>query len=297
MDQHPKPERTFTWSLDGARRVAPRLPAGLHVVATPIGNLRDVTIRALDALASADAVLAEDTRVTQRLLSQYGIKVPIWRFDSHALPAARAAIVAEIVAGAALVLVSDAGTPLLSDPGAELVREAAAAGVAVQALPGPSALLAALASAGVPADRFFFEGFLPPKSGDRRRRIRTLENVPGALVLYEAPHRVEETLADLIAVLGDRPAATARELTKLHETVARGSLATLLVGVKSTPPRGEYVLIVGEAAVAAAALDVDALLKSAMATMSVKDAAAVVAAEAGLPRREVYARALRLQAG
>jgi 16S rRNA (cytidine1402-2'-O)-methyltransferase len=297
MDQQPKAEKTPVWSLDGARRSPPRLAAGLHVVATPIGNLRDVTIRALDALAAADAVLAEDTRVTQRLLAHYGIKVPIRRFDAHAAPAVRAAIVAEMKAGAALALVSDAGTPLLSDPGAELVREAAEAGVAVVALPGPSALLAALASAGVPADRFFFEGFLPPKSGDRRRRIRALAELPGALVLYEAPHRVEETLADLIAVLGDRPAATARELTKLHETIARGTLATLLDGVRATSPRGEYVLIVGEAAEAAAAVDVDALLKAAMATMSVKDAAAVVAAEAGLPKREVYARALRLQAG
>jgi 16S rRNA (cytidine1402-2'-O)-methyltransferase len=295
-DTHPAPARQ--WSFGGQMRSAPRLAPGLHIVATPIGNLRDVTIRALDALAGADAVLAEDTRVTMRLLAHYAIKVPIRRFDAHADAGRRATVVAELKAGAALALVSDAGTPLLSDPGAELVREAAAAGVPVWPLPGPSALLAALATAGVPADRFFFEGFLPAKSGDRRRRVKALAAVPGALVLYEAPHRVEETLADLLAILGDRPAATARELTKLHETVVRGSLAGLLDGVRAVAPRGEYVIVVGEGApgAAAGADDVDARLREAMAAMSVKDAAAVVAAELGLPRREVYARALRLLA-
>jgi 16S rRNA (cytidine1402-2'-O)-methyltransferase len=289
--------RQPVWTLDGLRRAAPRLTAGLHVVATPIGNLRDITIRALDALAAADAVLAEDTRVTQRLLTHYGIRSKLRRFDAHASAAARAELVAALRTGAALVMVSDAGTPLLSDPGAELVRDCLGAGVAVTALPGPSALLAALASAGVAADRFFFEGFLPPKSGDRRRRIRALAQVPGALVFYEAPHRVEEALTDLLAVLGDRPAATARELTKMHETVRQGTLEELLDDVRTTPSRGEYVVIVGAPEEAAAVLDVDALLRAAMEGMSVKDAAAVVAAEAGLPKREVYARALRLQAG
>ncbi len=292
------PPRDRSWSLGGALRQPPRLDPGLHIVSTPIGNLRDVTIRALDALAAADAVLAEDTRVTARLLSHYGMRAPVRRFDAHAGTEQRAALVAELRAGAALALVSDAGTPLLSDPGAELVREAAAAGVAVWPIPGPSALLAALATAGVPADRFFFEGFLPPREGDRRRRIKALSATPGALVLYEAPHRVEETLADLLAILGDRPAATARELTKLHETVERGALSGLLEGVRARPPRGEYVLVVGEGAAdaPAGAEDVDARLQAAMAAMSVKDAAAVVAAELGLPKREVYARALRLRA-
>jgi 16S rRNA (cytidine1402-2'-O)-methyltransferase len=285
------------WMLGGAQRRAPRLEPGLHVVATPIGNLRDITIRALDALAAADGVLAEDTRVTARLLSHYGIRTKVRRFDAHADARRRAAIIADLAGGAALALVSDAGTPLLSDPGADLVREAAAAGVAVFALPGPSALLAAVASAGVPADRFFFDGFLPAKSGDRRRRIKALEAVPGALVFYEAPHRVEETLNDMLAVLGDRPAATARELTKLHETILRGTLSSLREAMRATPPRGEFVIVVGEGAANAAdaGADLDARLVAAMATLSVKDAAAVVAAEAGLPRRDVYARALRLQ--
>jgi 16S rRNA (cytidine1402-2'-O)-methyltransferase len=294
----PDAARNANWTLDGAMRAPPRLQPGLHVVSTPIGNLRDVTIRALDTLAAADAVLAEDTRVTQRLLSHYGIRAAVRRFDAHASASVRAAIVAELSAGAALALVSDAGTPLLSDPGADLVREAAAAGIAVVAVPGPSALLAALASAGVPADRFLFEGFLPPKTGDRRRRIRELAETPAALVFYEAPHRVEETLADLAAVLGDRPAATARELTKLHETIRRGTLSSLHAETGEAPPRGEFVLVVGAPVPGSGdAVDVDGRLREAMASMSVKDAAAVVAAEAGLPRRDVYARALRLQAG
>lgn len=290
-------EKLRQWSLDGQLRLAPRLEPGLHVVATPIGNLRDITVRALDVLAAADVVLAEDTRVSARLLGHYGISTPVRRFDAHASPARREAIVADLAAGAALALVSDAGTPLISDPGAELVREAAAAGVPVHAIPGASSLLAALASAGIPADRFFFEGFLPARSGERRRRIKMLERVPGALVFFEAPHRVEETLADLQAVLGDRPAATARELTKLHETVERGALSALAASVRAGQPRGEYVLIVGEASEEAAApVDVDGRLAEAMALMSIKDAAAAVAAELGLPRREVYARALRLRA-
>jgi 16S rRNA (cytidine1402-2'-O)-methyltransferase len=290
--------RIGAWTLDGALRHAPRLPPGLHIVSTPIGNLRDVTIRALDTLAAADAVLAEDTRVTSRLFAHYGIKASLRRFDAHAGPGQRASVIAEIAAGAALALVSDAGTPLLSDPGAELVREAAAAGAAVWAIPGPSALLSALVAAGIAADRFFFEGFLPQKAGARRRRIKALEALPGALVIYEAPHRIEETLSDLLDILGDRPAATARELTKLHETILRGTVASLLDAARRTPPRGEYVVIVGEGTPGAlvGAADIDARLAVAMSAMSVKDAAAAVAAELGLPKREVYGRALRMQA-
>jgi len=293
------PEREAAWSLDGRTVPARRLPPGLHVVATPIGNLADITIRALSTLAAADAILAEDTRMTRRLLDRYGIQRTLRRFDAHAGEAQIAAAIEAMAKGQALALVSDAGTPLLSDPGAALVMRAAAAGVAVHPLPGPSALLAALVAAGVPADRFFFEGFLPPKAGDRRRRIRELAAVPGALVFYEAPHRVAETLADLLSILGDRPAASARELTKLHETVVRGTLASLLDRFQSEAPRGEFVLIVGAPGEAATAgpEDLDARLKALMAQMSVKDAAAVAAGESGRPKREVYARALILAAG
>jgi len=293
------PDRDPSWSLGGTAVPARRLQAGLHVVATPIGNLADITIRALSTLAAADAILAEDTRMTRRLLDHYGIRRPMRRFDAHASEAQVAAAIAAMAGGQALALVSDAGTPLLSDPGAGLVIRAAAAGVAVHPLPGPSALLAALVAAGMPADRFFFEGFLPPKSGDRRRRIRELAAVPGALVFYEAPHRVPETLLDLEAVLGDRPAAAARELTKLHETIVRGGLAALRAHFDREEPRGEFVLVVGApgAAEPAGEEDLDARLAMLMARMSVKDAAAVVAGETGRPKREVYARALRLAAG
>ncbi len=292
-------ERDLSWSLGGTPVPARRLPPGLHVVATPIGNLADITLRALSTLAASDAILAEDTRMTRRLLDHYGIRRTVRRFDAHAGEAQITAAVEAMAGGQALALVSDAGTPLLSDPGSALVMRCAAAGVAVHPLPGPSALLAALVTAGLPADRFFFEGFLPPKSGDRRRRIRELATVPGALVFYEAPHRVAETLADLEAVLGDRPAATARELTKLHETVMRGTLASLRSHVEQEAPRGEFVLVVGGPGVAdvGAADDLDGRLTALMERMSVKDAAAVAAGETGRPKREVYARALRLAAG
>ncbi len=293
------PERDPCWSLGGIMVPSRRLPPGLHVVATPIGNLADITLRALSTLAAADAILAEDTRMSRRLLDHYGIRRPVRRFDAHAGEAQVTAAVEAMAGGQALALVSDAGTPLLSDPGSLLVMRCAAAGVAVHPLPGPSALLAALVTAGLPADRFFFEGFLPPKAGDRRRRIRELAAVPGALVFYEAPHRVAETLADLEAVLGDRPAATARELTKLHETIVRGTLASLRAHVERESPRGEFVLVVGAPGLAdtGAADDLDGRLTALMERMSVKDAAAVVAGETGRPKREVYARALRLAAG
>jgi 16S rRNA (cytidine1402-2'-O)-methyltransferase len=286
-----------SWICNGVVMPARGLNPGLHVVATPIGNLGDVTLRALSALAAADAILAEDTRIARRLTQHYGIRTRIRRFDAHAGDAQIAGLIGELQGGAALALVSDAGTPLLSDPGASLVMRAAAAGVKVYPLPGASALLAALVTAGLPADRFFFEGFLPPKSGDRKRRLRTLAAVPGALVFYEAPHRVPETLADLQAILGDRPASAARELTKLYETVVRGPLSDLAAHFEQQAPRGEFVIVVapppeGEAGDSG---DIDARLKELMQGMSVKDAASVAAAEFGLPRREVYAKGLLMQ--
>jgi 16S rRNA (cytidine1402-2'-O)-methyltransferase len=270
-------------------------------VATPIGNLGDISFRALATLAAADAVLAEDTRVTKTLLAHYGITTPLVAYHEHNAAVVRPHLLARLGAGAALALVSDAGTPLVSDPGFRLVADALAADITVTSVPGASAVLAALVVAGLPTDRFFFEGFLPPKGAARRTRIAALAPIPGTLVFFESPHRVAETLADLAAVLGPRPAALARELTKHFETVRRGTLPDLAARLAAEPrPKGEIVLLVGppaadEAAVSAETLD--AKLAQALETLSVKDAAATVAAETGQPRRKVYARALELAGG
>ena len=283
--------------VGGAAVPASPLSAGLYVVATPIGNLADVTLRALSILAGADLILAEDTRVSRTLLSRYAIETPLTAYHEHNAAEARPRALGRIAEGQALALISDAGTPLVSDPGFKLVAEAVARGFAVTAAPGPSAALAALCVAGLPADRFFFEGFLPPRRSARRERINALGAIPGALVFYEAPGRLAETLADLALELGPRPAAVARELTKLHEQVRRGPLDRLAAEYAAEEtPRGEIAIVVGpplaREAVDNAALDDD--IVAALRTLSVKDAAAAVAARHGLPRRQVYARALGL---
>jgi 16S rRNA (cytidine1402-2'-O)-methyltransferase len=280
------------------RAEATPLQPGLHLVATPIGNLGDISLRALSTLAAAEAILAEDTRVTRKLLAHYGITTPMERFDEQAAATERPRVLTRLAEGATLALVSDAGTPLVSDPGSSLVRDAAEAGIPVFAVPGASALLAGLVVSGLPADRFFFEGFLPTREAARRRRIREIEGVPGTLVFFEAPHRVIETLADLAAVLGARAAAVARELTKAYETVERGTLDQLSRRFAAAgAPRGEIVILVGPPQVETTpVLDLDARLTEAMTGLSVKDAAAVVAAETGLPKREVYARAVQIAA-
>jgi 16S rRNA (cytidine1402-2'-O)-methyltransferase len=297
-DANPKmsrPERAFT--VHGARVTAPNLAPGLYIVSTPIGNLGDVSLRALGMLAAADVILAEDTRVSKTLLVRYGIETPLSPYHEHNAAEARPRAIRRISEGQALALISDAGTPLISDPGYKLVAEALAAGIAVTAAPGASAALAALCVSGLPTDRFFFEGFLPARSAARRERINALANVPGTLVVYEAPSRLAETLADLAIELGPRPAAIARELTKLHEEVRRGTLDALAAEFAAgETPRGEIVIVVGpperREAVGDDALDAD--IQAALATLSVKDAAAAVAAKHGLPRRQVYARALAL---
>ena len=284
----------------GLRAEAERLAPGLHVVATPIGNLKDISFRALGTLAAADAVIAEDTRVTKNLLAHYGISTPLVAYHEHNAPVVRPHLLARLENGATFALVSDAGTPLVSDPGFRLVQEALARDIHVAAVPGPSAVLAALVVAGLPTDRFFFEGFLPHKSGQRRARLAALADVPGTLVFFESPRRLAETLADCAAVLGPRDAAIARELTKLFESVRRGPLDELTKMLAAEdPPKGEIVLLVGPPAAGAAAIsaaDLDARIAAALATHSVKDAASVVSAETGQPRRQVYARALRLAA-
>src|SRR6516162_7656396 len=231
--------------LNGCSTTAPPLPAGLHLVATPIGNLRDITVRALEVLAAADLIACEDTRVTRKLLDHYGIATPLTPYHEHNAAEARPKLITRLADGAAMALVSDAGTPLVSDPGYKLVREACAAGASVTALPGASAVLAALTLSGLPTDRFFFEGFLPAKAVQRRDRIAELARIPATLVMFETGPRLAGALADLAAGLGSREAAICRELTKLYEEVRSGNLANLAHAAAAAPePRGEIVLVV-----------------------------------------------------
>src|SRR5208282_4950461 len=244
--------------VGGASVPAPPLIGGLYVVATPIGNLADVTLRALAILAGADGILAEDTRVSRKLLARYGIETPLTPYHEHNAAEARPRALRRMSEGQALALISDAGTPLISDPGYKLVAESISSGLAVTTAPGASAAVAALCVAGLPTDRFFFEGFLPPRSAARRERINALSSIPGTLVFYEAPSRLADALADLALELGPRPAAVARELTKLHEEVRRGALDALAAEYSEEAPRGEIVIVVG-AAEARAPISEDAL--------------------------------------
>ena len=291
-------DRPKAFTAFGLRAEAEKLAPGLHVLATPIGNLRDISLRALSTLAAAEAVIAEDTRVTKTLLAHYGIATPLIAYHEHNAHQVRPQLLARLSGGAALALVSDAGTPLVSDPGFKLVAEAVAAGVAVTSVPGASAVLAALVVAGLPTDRFFFEGFLPSKSAARRARLAELATVPGTLVFFESARRVAETLEDCAAVLGTREAAVARELTKHFESVRRGPLPELAREIaEGEPLRGEIVLLVGppmEGAAEISEASIDDRIRAAMKTHSMKDAAAIVAGETGQPRRRVYARALQL---
>jgi 16S rRNA (cytidine1402-2'-O)-methyltransferase len=269
---------------------------GLHVVATPIGNLADVTLRALTTLAAADLVLCEDTRITRRLFDRYDIRTPLLAYHDHNAATVRPKVLARLGDGARIALVSDAGTPLVSDPGYKLVEAALDAGHRVFPIPGASAALAALVAAGLPTDRFFFDGFLPAKGGQRRTRIVELATIPATLVLYESGPRLAASLADLSQGLGVRHASVCRELTKTFEEVRRGTLSALAEHYKSAgAPKGEIVVVIAPpAVVVTSAAELDAKLSDALARSSVKDAVAAVAHETGLARREVYARALAL---
>lgn len=276
---------------------APLAP-GLYVVATPIGNLRDITLRALDVLAQADLVLAEDTRVTGKLLSAFGLSARLERHDEHAAERARAKAMAQLDDGGRVALVSDAGTPLISDPGYRLVREAAAAGHAVHPIPGASALLAGLSAAGLPTDRFLFLGFPPPRSAARRAFLEEVAGLRATLVFFEGGSRLAECLADMAAVLGAREAVVCRELTKLYETFYRGPLAELAADPRLDAPKGEIVILVAPGREAeATAADADAALAEALSRLKPADAAAEVAKALGLPRRELYRRALDMKPG
>jgi len=276
---------------------APKAAAGLHVVATPIGNLGDITLRALETLAAVDLIACEDTRVTRRLTERYGIAADLVPYHEHNAATARPKLMERLAQGASIALVSDAGTPLISDPGFKLVREARAAGHAVMALPGPSSVLTALSVAALPTDRFFFEGFLPAKQTARRARLRELAPIEATLVLFESGSRVQETLHDLGMIMGTREAAICRELTKLHEEVTRAPLVELAEKAAELETRGEFVLVIGPPAADAQVMSeeaLDDLLRGQLATSSVKDAVAHAVELSGRPRREVYARALGL---
>lgn len=271
---------------------------GLYVVATPIGNARDITLRALDLLAAANVVACEDTRTTGKLLSLHGISARLTAYHDHNAQRVRPALLARLMRGEAVVLVSDAGTPLISDPGYRLVVEAQAAGIPVTTAPGPSAPIAALTISGLPTDRFFFAGFLPPKRAARRAALERLAVIDGALLLFESTRRLAASLADMADVLGPREAVVARELTKLHEEIRRAPLDVLAAHYACAgPPKGEIVIVIAPPDGDADALDdaaVDGLLREALATTSLRDAAARVALATGLPRRRLYNRALEL---
>jgi 16S rRNA (cytidine1402-2'-O)-methyltransferase len=270
-----------------------RLAPGLHIVATPIGNLSDLSPRAADTLRNADRILVEDTRVTAKLLQHIGTKVPMARYDDHSTDKDREDIVA-LLGDQAVVLVSDAGTPLISDPGYKLVRLARAAGQAVHTVPGPSAVIAALTLAGLPTHRFLFLGFLPAKAKARADAIDEVAGVRSTLVLYESGPRLGETLAALANGLGAREGAVVREISKLHEETVTGTLDELAQRYADAPPRGEIVIVVGPPAEAPRATDeqIDAALDEALRRMSPSRAAADVAERLNVPRKRVYARAL-----
>jgi 16S rRNA (cytidine1402-2'-O)-methyltransferase len=272
------------------------LEPGLYVVSTPIGNLRDITLRALDILSRADWILAEDTRQAAKLMATYGLKARIDRYDDHAGERVRPEALRRLAEGARVALVSDAGTPLVSDPGYRLVQEAVAAGHRVYAAPGASAPLAALAVSGLPTDRFLFAGFPPPKTVARKSFLEELAAVRATLIFFEGGPRLAASLKDMAEVLGPRPAVVARELTKLYEESIRGPLDVLAVDPRVAAPKGEIVVLVapGEARVATEA-EVEAALRAALEEARPADAAAEVAKAFGRPRRELYQRALALK--
>ena len=298
MTKDGTPNTSSATAADPKLADIPRKPkAGLYVTATPIGNIGDLTFRAERLLAMADVIACEDTRVTAKLLSRYGITTPTVAYHDHNATKVRPMLLRRLAAGEVVALVSDAGTPLISDPGYRLVAEALDAGFNVTTLPGASSLLAALAVAGLPTDRFMFAGFLPTKSAARKRALTELRDIPATLVVMESARRLAASLADMADILGERDTAVARELTKLHEEVRRGKLSDLADAyAASGPPKGELVVVIGPPPERpkATAAEVDAALNAALRTMSVREAVAAVTAATGMPRRQVYRRALDL---
>ncbi len=289
--------------LSGPAATAP-LPAGLYIIATPIGNLGDITLRAIETLRRLDIIACEDTREAGKLASAYGIKTTRVPYHDHNAARERPKLIAQIQAGKAIGLISDAGTPLVSDPGYKLVEAAVAAGVMVTTLPGASACLSALQLAALPSDRFMFGGFLPPKSGARQKELQDLAAVPATLIFYETAPRLVDSLADMAVALGDRPAAVVREITKKFEEARRGTLLSLQKHYTDAgPPKGEIVIVVGPPLVGAEVGWDDARVLAALATaldthgLSVKDAAAQIALQSGRKKGDVYALALQHRDG
>jgi len=281
----------------GKSRVPRELAPGLYVTATPIGNARDITLRALDVISAVDAIVAEDTRVTAKLLSILGLQKPLLAYNDHNASRERPKILARLRAGQRLALVSDAGTPMISDPGFKLVREAIASDLSVQVVPGPSALLAALAASGLPTDKFLFAGFLAPKQSERRKALAEWKTVRATLIFFESAQRLAETLSDMASILGPRPVSIARELTKLHEEITRGDLETLAEAYgRRDQPKGEITLVVGPPLDDAPDMTrADALIEMALPYMPVRAASELISEALGAPRRDIYARALALK--
>lgn len=288
MAAKPSPAEAFSQSS---------LASGLYVTATPIGHARDVGLRALDVLRNCDVIAAEDTRVTAKLLAIYGISKPLTAYNDHNAARERPRLLARLRKGERIALVSDAGTPLVSDPGYKLVREAIAEGIRVEAVPGASALLASLVLSGLPSDRFLFAGFLPSRAGERRTVLADVKSVSATLIFYESPKRLAESLADMKEVLGNRPAAICRELTKLHEEVRRGELGELATAYASEPePKGEIAIVVGAPPEEKPDQErIDSLLTQALPHMPLRAAADLVAEALNVARRGVYERALELR--
>ncbi|WP_439530367.1 16S rRNA (cytidine(1402)-2'-O)-methyltransferase [Pannonibacter sp.] len=279
---------------------APAQESALYIVSTPIGNLGDITIRALETLASAHVIACEDTRVTSTLSQRFGLKAPLLPYHEHNAERQRPRLLAALAEGQVVALVSDAGTPLVSDPGYRLVRDVLAAGFKVIPIPGASAPLAALVASGLPSDTLLFAGFLPQKAGARTRRLAELAIIPATLAFFESPHRLAASLAAMAETLGDREAVVARELTKRFETFQRGPLTELFAYYEANPPKGEIVVLVGppaEVVPEVGEADVEAQLQVALARMSVAAAAKEVARQTGRDRAEVYHMALALKAG
>ncbi|MEH2481251.1 16S rRNA (cytidine1402-2'-O)-methyltransferase [Nitrobacteraceae bacterium AZCC 2146] len=286
-----------TFAISGHLLTAPKAVPGLHLVATPIGNLGDITLRALETLAGVDIIACEDTRITRRLTERYSISGLLKQYHEHNAEQARPKILEKLAQGASIALVSDAGTPLISDPGFKLAREVSAAGFNVIALPGPSSVLAALAVAALPTDRFFFEGFLPSRQMARRARLTELSRIDATLVMFDSGNRVQDTLRDLADIMGSRDAAICRELTKMHEEISRAPVSELAAAADGLETRGEFVLVIGPPAADAQAVteaDLDEMLRASLQRDSVKDAVAHAVELSGRPRREIYARALEL---